>query len=77
MIVFVDGGGYVMGSVASSLESGSVPLASDTGIRVVSVDFMLLRPLPPRYGVMLDQVIAVVDALLKDGHKPENIAMAW
>jgi monoterpene epsilon-lactone hydrolase len=72
VIVFVHGGGYVMNSAASSLD-GSVPLANDTGIRVVSVDYTL-APFAT-YGVMLDQVIAVVDALLEDGLKPRNIAI--
>ena len=72
VIVFVHGGGYVMNSAASSLD-GSVPLASATGIRIVSVDYTL-APFAT-YGAMLDQVIAVVDALLKDGHQPRNIAM--
>jgi len=72
IIVFVHGGGYTMSSAASSL-GASVPLAADTGIRVVSVDYTL-APFAS-YSKMLDQVITVIEAIQTDGHKPENIAM--
>lgn len=73
VIIFVHGGGYVMNSAASSL-GASVPLASDTGLRVISVDYTL-APFAS-YDAMLDQVIKVVDTVEKRGHKPSTIALA-
>jgi len=72
VIVFVHGGGYVLGSATSSLP-GSVPLAADTGIRIISVDYTL-APLVP-YDGMVDQVVAVIEALMRDGHPRSSIAV--
>lgn len=73
VIIFVHGGGYVMNSAASSL-GASVPLASDTGLRVISVDYTL-APFAS-YDAMLDQIIKVVAAVEKQGHAPSMIALA-
>ena len=72
VLVFVHGGGYVLGSATSSMP-GSVPLAADTGIRIISIDYTL-APLVP-YDTMVDQVIAVIEALVRAGHPHSSIAV--
>ncbi|MFO1466193.1 MAG: alpha/beta hydrolase [Steroidobacteraceae bacterium] len=72
VIIYVHGGGYVMNSPSSSL-GASVPLAADTGLRVISAGYTL-APFAS-YEAMIDQVIRVVDAVEKQGHPPTSIAL--
>ncbi|MDA5192685.1 alpha/beta hydrolase [Govanella unica] len=72
VIVFIHGGGYVLGSAASSL-GASVPLAHDSGLRVISVDYTT-APFAP-YGKMLDEIIAVIKGLEAEGYQRDHIAM--
>ncbi len=72
VLVYVHGGGYTMGSVSSSLVC-SVPVANDTGRRVISVEYTVA----PRgkWQQATDQVVAVLNALVGDGRRPAQIAI--
>lgn len=72
VVIFVHGGGYVMGSAASSL-GASVPMASDSGLRIISVDYSLAPETP--YDRMVDQVVRVIEAVIKEGHPPSSLAV--
>lgn len=72
VLVYVHGGGYTLFSPESTLFS-SVPLAQDTGYRVISVGFTL-APFA-RFNEITDQVIFVIKALLKRGYTSKNIAI--
>lgn len=72
VVIFVHGGGYVMGSAASSLDA-SVPMANDSGLRIISVDYSLAPETP--YDSMIDQVIRVIEAVIKEGHPPSSLAV--
>ncbi|MGB2960533.1 MAG: alpha/beta hydrolase, partial [Bacteroidota bacterium] len=72
VLVYVHGGGYTMGSVKSSLVC-SVPVANDTGLRVISVEYTVA----PRgkWQKATDQVVAVLEALSGDGLGHAQIAI--
>lgn len=72
VLVYTHGGAYTMFSARSTLTS-AVPVANDTGLRVISVDY---TPAPfARYEETTRQVLAVVKALLDDGRSPKDIAI--
>jgi acetyl esterase/lipase len=64
--VYVHGGAHTLYSAASTAGRAAI-FAEDTGLRVVSVDYTL-APLA-KYNQMCDQVIAVMQALLREGHR--------
>jgi acetyl esterase/lipase len=72
VLVYVHGGGYTMGSVESSLVC-SVPVASDTGLRVISVEYTVAPR--GRWQQATDQVVAVLAALAGEGRRPGEIAI--
>lgn len=71
-LIYVHGGGFVMGSAWSARLNAALA-ASTSGRRVISVDYTLA----PRAGwtVILDQVAAVWRALLAEGRVPTSIGM--
>lgn len=72
VLIFTHGGAYALYSASSSLFS-SVPVAHDTGTRVISVDYTL-APVA-RYEQVTDEVISVFQALLAEGYRSKDIAM--
>ena len=72
VIVYTHGGAHVMYSAASSLGRAAIA-ALETGLRVVSVDYTLAPH--ARYNAMSDQVVAAIQALLKQGQRLEDMAI--
>ena len=72
VLVYLHGGAYTFFSARTML-MGSVPIASFTGIKVVSVNYT--NPPRMRYDQILDQVIAVVKALLDQGYELSDIGI--
>ncbi|HKA07942.1 MAG TPA: alpha/beta hydrolase [Gemmataceae bacterium] len=72
VIVYLHGGAYTMASARSSLVK-SVPAGDATGYRIISVDYTTAPH--ARWPQITDQVIAVVQALLKEGHTLKDIAL--
>lgn len=72
VVVYLHGGAYTMASARSSLIK-SVPAGDATGYRIISVDYTVA----PRgkWQKVTDEVVAVVKALLKEGHTLKDIAM--
>ncbi|MGL4554622.1 MAG: alpha/beta hydrolase [Gemmataceae bacterium] len=72
VVVYLHGGAYTMGSARSSLLK-TVPAAAATGYRIISVDYTVA----PRgkWQAVTDEVIAVVQALIADGHGLKDIAL--
>jgi len=70
--VYVHGGGHTLYSAASTSGRAAV-FADDTGMRVISVDYTL-APLA-KYNQMGDQVIAVMQALLREDHRLEDMVV--
>jgi epsilon-lactone hydrolase len=71
-IVYTHGGAHVMNSAASMLGRAAVA-AHETGLRVISVDYTLAPH--ARYNQMSDQVVAAIQALLKQGQRLEDTAI--
>ena len=72
MLVYTHGGAYALFSASSTL-SGSVPAANDTGLRVVSVDYTVAPH--AKWDKTTDQAIAVIQALVREGHSLKEIAI--
>lgn len=72
VLVYTHGGAYTMYSARSRLMS-AVPMANDTGFRVISVDYTLAPK--GKWQVVTDQVVAVIQALIKEGHSLKDIAV--
>ena len=72
VLVYTHGGAYVLFSARSSL-SNSALVADTTGLRVISVDYTLAPG--AKWPKITDQVVAVVEALRKEGHDLKNIAI--
>lgn len=72
VLVYTHGGAYV-GYTAESTLASSVPVAEDTGLRVISVDYTLAPH--AKFDVITDQVIAVLEGLTKQGYKMSDIAI--
>ncbi|MDO6500753.1 alpha/beta hydrolase [Photobacterium sanguinicancri] len=72
VLVYTHGGAYTAYSAESTLSS-SVPVANDTQLRVISVDYTLAPH--AKFDVVTDQVIAVLDGLTKQGYKMSDIAI--
>ena len=71
-LVYTHGGCYATLSARSSLR-GSVPIATVTRTRVISVDYTL-APFA-KWDEITDQVVSVVEALLANGYHMENIVL--
>jgi acetyl esterase/lipase len=71
-LVYVHGGAYTMGSARSSLTK-IVPAATATGYRIISVDYTVAPRV--KWQQITDEVIAVVQALIQEGHTLKDIGM--
>jgi acetyl esterase/lipase len=71
LIIYLHGGAYTFGSAQGSLVA-SVPVANDSGLHVLAIDYDLAPE--HQWPSAQNQVIAVYQALLKQGYKPRNIA---
>ncbi|QDT43675.1 Putative acetyl-hydrolase LipR precursor [Gimesia alba] len=72
VLVYTHGGAYTMYSARSRLMS-AVPMANDTGFRVISVDYTL-APVG-KWQEVTDQVVTVIQTLIKAGHSLNEIAV--
>jgi acetyl esterase/lipase len=72
VLVYLHGGAYTMGTSRSSLVK-SAPAASATGYRIISVDYTVAPQ--ARWQQVTDEVIAVVQALVKEGHTLKDIGL--
>jgi acetyl esterase/lipase len=73
VIVYLHGGGYVMGSPASH-RGAAARIAEACEARAFSVDYPLAPEQP--YPAALDSVLAVWQALLDDGVEPSRVVIA-
>lgn len=72
VLVYLHGGAYTMGSSRSSLTK-ILPSAAVTGYRIISVDYTVAPR--ARWQQIIDEAIAVVQALIQEGHTLKDIAM--
>jgi acetyl esterase/lipase len=72
LLVYTHGGAYTLYSAKSRLMS-AVPMAHDTGRHVISIDYTLAPH--GRWQEVTDQVVAVIEALRKNGHDLKEIAI--
>jgi acetyl esterase/lipase len=72
VLVYLHGGAYTMASARSSLIK-SVPAGDVTGYRIVSVDYTVAPH--AKWPQVTDEVIAVVQALVKEGHSLTDIGL--
>lgn len=72
VLVYTHGGAYTMHSARSRLLS-AVPMAHDTGLRVIAVDYTLAPH--AKWQQTTDQVVAVIRALVADGVSLKNLAI--
>ncbi len=72
VLVYTHGGAHTMYS-AKSMLGRAVVAASETGLRVLSIDYTL-APFA-KYDQMSDEVVAAIQALLQQGQRLENMAI--
>lgn len=72
ILVYVHGGAYTYFSAYSTLGSSMVA-AEATGLRVISVDYTVAPA--AKWQQITDQVIAVFEALRKEGYSPKQVAI--
>lgn len=72
VLVYTHGGAYALYSSKSRLMS-AVPMANDTGLRVISVNYTLAPH--AQWKEITSQVVAVIQALVKEGHALNDIAI--
>lgn len=72
VLIYSHGGAYTLFSSRSML-MGALPIADITGLKIISVNYM--NPPRMKYNQILDQVIAVVNALLQQGYSMSDIGM--
>jgi acetyl esterase/lipase len=72
VLVHLQGGCYVLYSAHARLQS-SVPAADATGLRVISVDYTVAPA--GKWPKVIDEVLAVVAGLQKEGYKLKDIAI--
>jgi epsilon-lactone hydrolase len=72
VLVYAHGGAYTMYSARSRLMS-AVPMAHDTGLRVIAVDYTLAPH--AQWPEVTDQVVAVLQALKADGREWSDIVI--
>ncbi|MCP5395210.1 MAG: alpha/beta hydrolase [Sphingomonadaceae bacterium] len=70
IMINLHGGGFVIGSGALG---EAIPIAGETGVEVVAVDYRLAPEHP--YPAAIDDVVAVYKALLNEGYQPENMVI--
>jgi acetyl esterase/lipase len=71
-LVYTHGGAHVMYS-ASSMLGRAVVATHSTDLRVISIDYTLAPH--AKYNQMSDEVVAAIQALLKQGQRLENLAI--
>src|SRR5262249_45695123 len=72
VLVHLHGGAYTLYSAHSRLPS-SVPAATATGLRVISVNYTVAAI--GKWQKVTDEVLAVFDGLRKEGHRLKDIAV--
>ena len=72
LVVYTHGGAYTLYSAHTTL-SGAAPVVADTGRRVISIDYTLAPH--AQWQRTTDQVIAVVKALVAQGHPLDQMAI--
>jgi acetyl esterase/lipase len=72
VLVHLHGGGYTLYSAHSRLQS-SVPAATATGLKVISIDYTVAPG--GKWNKVTDEVLAALDGLQKDGCKLKDIAI--
>jgi acetyl esterase/lipase len=72
VLVYLHGGAYTMASARSSMVK-SAPAAAATGYRVISVDYTVAPR--AKWQQITDEVVSVVQALVKEGHALKDIGM--
>ena len=70
VIIYLHGGAYTFGSAQGSLIS-AVPVANDSGLHIISIDYDL-APLYP-FPHAINQVVTVYQQLLKQGFRANQI----
>jgi monoterpene epsilon-lactone hydrolase len=70
VVVYTHGGAHTMYSAKSMLGRAAI-FADDTGHRVISVDYTLAPE--AKFNQMSDEAVAVIQALLKEGHALNDI----
>lgn len=70
LAVYTHGGAHTLYSAASTLGRAAI-FADDTGLRMISVDYTV-APVA-KFQQITDEVIAVVEALLKEGLRPTDL----
>jgi monoterpene epsilon-lactone hydrolase len=71
-LVYTHGGAYTLLSAKSTLMS-AIPVAHDTGLRVISVDYTT-APFS-KFDMTTDQVITVMEVLRGDGYRLDDLAV--
>lgn len=72
ILVYTHGGGFVLYSSRSALGSSAI-VADASGLRVISIDYTLAPA--GKWDQVTDQVVAVVQALVRQGYRLQDIAM--
>ena len=72
LIFHIHGGGFVSGTPRSALIC-SLPVAAESGLRVVSVDYT--RAPRARYEEITEQLYSVISGLLKQGYSRKDIVV--
>ncbi len=72
ILIYIHGGCYTLFSAASTLVC-AVPLAHDTGLRVISVDYSLAPE--AKWREIVGQTTSVVRALVEQGQNPGTLAI--
>ena len=72
VLIYTHGGGYTLCHAYNTYHI-SLPIAHDTGLQVVAVDYTL-APLAT-YEQVTDEIVAVVQALIEEGYKPQDIGI--
>jgi monoterpene epsilon-lactone hydrolase len=71
LLIYLHGGGYVFGSSHSTIPI-SLPMAEETGIRTIAIDYTLAPH--ARYKAVLEEDLAVIRGLLAEGYSLKNMA---
>jgi monoterpene epsilon-lactone hydrolase len=70
LAVYTHGGAHTLYSAASTLGRAAI-FADDNGLRVISVDYTVAPA--AKFQKITDEVVAVIDALLKEGYRPGDL----
>lgn len=72
ILIYTHGGAYTLFSASSTL-SGCVPVADETGLRIISIDYTVAPN--ANWNKITDQVIAVIVALINEGYNQSDIGI--